>query len=45
MMRKYDSEFKQNAVKRILDGQSAASVSREPGVSEGILHKVEKEKI
>ncbi len=38
-MRKYDEEFKQNAVKKILDGQSVASVSRELGVSEGVLHK------
>ncbi len=38
-MRKYDEEFKQNAVKKILDGQSVASVPRELGVSEGVLHK------
>jgi len=28
-VKKYDDEFKQNAVKKILDGQSVASVSRE----------------
>lgn len=45
MMRKYDDEFKQNAVKKILDGQSAASVSRELGVAESLLHKWKKAKI
>jgi len=44
-MRKYDNEFKQQAIKKILDGQSVASVSRELGVSEGILHKWKKGKI
>lgn len=38
-MRKYDEEFKQQAVKKILDGQSVASISRELGVSEGVLHQ------
>ena len=38
MMRKYDDEFKQQAVKKILDGQSVASVSRELGVAESLLH-------
>ena len=38
-MRKYDEEFKQQAVKKISDGQSVASVSRELGVSEGVLHE------
>ena len=36
-MRKYDDEFKQNAVRKILDGQSVASVSREIGVAESLL--------
>ncbi|MGI8468425.1 MAG: transposase [Pyrinomonadaceae bacterium] len=44
MMRKYD-EFKRQAVKKILDGQSLASVSRELGVAEGILHAWEKAKL
>jgi len=44
-MRKYDNEFKQNAVKKILDGQSVASVSRELGVAEGVLHNWKKLKI
>jgi transposase-like protein len=39
MMRKYDDEFKQNAVRKILDGQSVATVSRELGVAESLLHK------
>ncbi len=38
-MKKYDEEFKQNAVKKIFDGQSVASVARELGVGEGLLHK------
>ncbi len=37
-MRKYDDEFKQAAVKKIHDGQSVASVSRELGVAESLLH-------
>ena len=44
-MQKYDDEFKQNAVRKILDGQSAASVSRELGVAESLLHKWKKTKI
>ncbi len=38
-MGKYDVEFKQNAVKKILEGQSVASVSRELGIAESLLHK------
>jgi transposase len=45
MMRKYDDEFKQQAVKKILDGQSVASLSRELGVGESRLHKWKKLKI
>jgi transposase len=44
-MRKYDDEFKQQAVKKILDGQSVASVSRELGVAESLLHKWKKVRI
>jgi transposase-like protein len=43
-MRKYDNEFKQQAIKKILDGQSVASVSRELGVAEGVLHNWKKAK-
>ena len=45
MMRKYDDEFKQQAVRKILDGQSVASVSRDLGVAESLLHKWKKVKI
>lgn len=45
MMRKYDDEFKRQAVKKILDGQSVASVSRELGVAEGILHNWKKARL
>lgn len=45
MMRKYDDEFKQQAVKKILDGQSVASVARELGVAESLLHKWKKVRI
>ncbi len=44
-MPKYDIEFKQIAVKKILDGQSVASVSRELGVAEGVLHNWKKLKM
>lgn len=37
-MRKYDEEYKQAAVKKIHDGQSVASVARELGVAESLLH-------
>jgi len=42
-MRKYDQEFKKEAVRKYLDGQSVASISRELGVNEGLLHKWKKE--
>jgi transposase len=38
-MSKYDIEFKKECVKKYLDGQSVASISRETGVSQGVLHK------
>jgi len=38
-MKKYDKEFKKEAIRKYLDGQSIASISREIGVSEGVLHK------
>ena len=44
-MRKYDNEFKQNAVRKILDGQSVASLARELGVGENLLHKWKKARI
>ncbi len=39
MKRKYDDEFRQNAVRKVLDGQSVASVSQELGVNESLIHK------
>ena len=41
-MRKYDDEFKREAVRRVFDGQSVASVARELGVSENLLHNWKK---
>ena len=42
-MKKYDKEFKKKAVKKYLDGQSVASISREIGVNENTIHKWKKE--
>lgn len=42
-MKKYDQEFKKQAVKKYLDGQSVASVARELGVNENTIHKWRKE--
>ncbi len=36
---KYDEEFKRNAVRLVLDGQSVKSVSQELGVNESQIHK------
>jgi len=36
---KYDDEFKRQAVRKVLDGQSVRSVSRELGVTESQIHK------
>lgn len=38
-MRKYGEEYKREAVKKIHDGQSVASVARELGVAESLLHR------
>lgn len=38
-MRKYDDEFRRNAVRKVFDGQSVRSVSQEPGVNEGQIHQ------
>lgn len=38
-MRKYDDEFKRNAVQKVFDGQSVVSVSEELGVNESLIHK------
>ncbi len=37
--RKYDDEFKRNVITKVINGQSVASVSREIGVNEGLIHK------
>lgn len=44
-MRKYDDDYKQAAVKKIHDGQSVASVSRELGVAESLLHNWKRQTI
>jgi transposase len=36
---KYDDEFKRNAIRLVLDGQSVRSVSQELGVNESQIHK------
>jgi transposase len=38
-MRKYDDEFKREAMRKIHDGQSVASVARELGCAESLLHR------
>lgn len=44
-MRKYDDEFKREAVRKVLDGQSVASVARELGVSTAQLHAWKKQRM
>ena len=39
MWKKYDDEFKRNALQKVFDGQSVRSVSQELGVNESIIHK------
>ena len=39
MKRKYDDDFRRNAVQKVLDGQSVSSVSQELGVNESQIHK------
>ncbi len=38
-MRKYDDEFKRQAVKKVFNGQTVSSVSRELGINESLIHK------
>ncbi len=38
-MRKYDDEFRRNAVRKVFDGQSVRSVSQELGINESQIHK------
>jgi transposase len=42
-MRKYDDEFKREAVRKIHDGQPVASVARELGCAESLLHRWKRE--
>ena len=39
MWKKYDDEFKRNALRKVLDGQSVRSVAQELGVNESLIHK------
>lgn len=42
-MRKYDDDFKQQTLKKVFDGQAVASVAREIGVNESLIHKWKRE--
>ena len=42
MNRKYDDDFKRNTIKKVLDGQPVASVSRELGINESLIFKWKK---
>ena len=42
MRRKFDNDFKRNAVQKVLDGQSGASVARELGIGENLIYKWKK---
>ena len=42
MNRKYDDDFKRQTVKKVLNGQSVSSVSRELGVNESLIFKWKK---
>jgi transposase len=39
MWKKYDDEFKRNALEKVMDGQSVRSVAEELGVNESLIHK------
>ncbi len=39
MTRKYDDEFKRQALKKVFDRQAVSSVSWEIGVNESLIHK------
>jgi transposase len=39
MWKKYDDEFKRNALSKVFDGQSVRSVAEELGVNESLIHK------
>ena len=39
MWKKYDDEFKRDALQKVFDGQSVRSVAEELGVNESLIHK------
>ncbi len=39
MWRKYDDEFRRQAVKKVIDGQSVISLAQELGINESLIHK------
>ncbi len=39
MWKKYDDEFKRNALQKVFNGQSVRSVAEELGVNESLIHK------
>ena len=41
-MRKYDEEYKREALRKVFDGQSVGSEVRELGVAEGLIHNWKK---
>jgi transposase len=43
MWKKYDEEFKRNALRKVFDGQSVRSVLRESGGNESQIHKWKRE--
>ena len=38
-MKRYDEEFKKEVIRKYMEGRSVAGISRETGVSEGVIHK------
>jgi transposase len=44
-MRKYDDEFKREAVRKIHDGQSVASLARELGCAESLLQRWKRDRL
>lgn len=38
-MKRYDEEFKKEIIRKYMEGASVAGLSRETGVSEGVIHK------
>ncbi len=39
MWKKYDDEFKRDALRKVFNGQSVRSVAEELGVNESLIHK------